>query len=83
MELSYIFSKKDFLIFRETELFLKTSYISGGNFPSKKNKRNPLRKIFLYFQKFRTKSFLLDSLFKALLKKRLYRRYLITNFMNF
>ena len=33
-----IFSqKKTFLIFGEIELFKKTSYISGGNFPSSKN----------------------------------------------
>ena len=38
----YIFSKKAFLIFWETELFRKTSYISGGNFLSSKNKKNPL-----------------------------------------
>ena len=39
MELSYIFSKKPFLIFQETELFKTTSYISGGNFPSLKSKK--------------------------------------------
>ena len=38
-----IFSeKKAFLIFRETELFKKSSFISGENFPSLKNKKNPL-----------------------------------------
>ena len=42
-----IFSeKKAFLIFRETELFKKSSLISGENFPSSKNKKNPLWKNF-------------------------------------
>ena len=41
---------KKFLIFQETET-LKTSHISGSNFPSSKNKKNPLWKNFLYFWK--------------------------------
>ena len=45
MELSYIFSKKVFLIFRETKLFKKTFYISGGNFPSPKNKKTQPERI--------------------------------------
>ena len=34
------FQKKGFLVFRETGLVKKTSYISGGNFPSSKNKKS-------------------------------------------
>ena len=38
-----IFShKKAFLIFQEMELFKKTFYISGGNFLSSKNIKNPV-----------------------------------------
>ena len=49
---SLIFSQKEaFPIFQEMELFKKTSYILGGIFPSSKNKKKPLRKNFLYFEK--------------------------------
>ena len=38
-----IFSqKKSFLKFLEMELFKKTSFILGGNFPNSKNKKNSL-----------------------------------------
>ena len=42
---SLYFKKRNFLIFQET------SYISKSNFPSLKNKKNPLLKIFLCFRK--------------------------------
>ena len=45
LKIYYIFSKITFLIFREVEHFLKTSYISGGNFPSLKNKKTHSEKI--------------------------------------
>ena len=43
--------KKSFLIFRKIKLLKKASYISEGNFPSSKNKKNPLKKSLLYFGK--------------------------------
>ena len=48
---SNIFSEKSFLIFREMELFKKTSYISAGNFPRSKNKKDQPSKNFSYFLK--------------------------------
>ena len=49
MEISYIFSKKAYPIFREMDLFKKASYISVENFPSSKDKKNPFLKKFLIF----------------------------------
>ena len=48
---SNIFSEKSFLIFREMELFKKTSYISAANFPRSKNKKDQPSKNFSYFLK--------------------------------
>ena len=55
------FLKKAFLLFRETfrELFQKTSYILGRNFPSLKNKKNLLCTKVLRFRKW---NFLVPSL---------------------
>ena len=39
------FLKKGFFIFQEMELLKKTSYISGGKFPSSKNKKTRSKKI--------------------------------------
>ena len=43
-----IFSQKNFSIFWDTELFLKTSYILGGNFTSSKKKKCALKFFFIF-----------------------------------
>ena len=45
---SLYFRKRNFLLFQEIET-LKTSYISGSNFPIWKNKKRLLLESFLYF----------------------------------
>ena len=69
MELSYISSKKAFLIFREMELFTKTSYILGnGVFRAGKIKKPTLKK-FLIFREMELFSSKLKKGFIFFLKK--------------
>ena len=53
---------KYFLIFREMESSKKTSYISGKNFPSWRNKKKPTLKKFLIFQEIELSSPKLEKL---------------------